>query len=79
MTCTEVDEILTVLRKHGVRRATVSGLSVEFGLGPAIDPARQKTERKTIDVCKCGHPMWNHTAAGCVEMCPIDLCVDEGE
>lgn len=67
----ELSLLLPLLRAHGVT-AYADG-EVRLTLAPlAPTAASQPVEAEPI--CLCGHPLHDHTQAGCVHACPQDQC-----
>jgi hypothetical protein len=77
MTIEEIDRLCAVLRKHGVARACVADVDLTFG-----DPKESARADSTVNPgpksCPCRHEEFQHGPDGCLQGCPIDLCLREG-
>jgi hypothetical protein len=80
----DLKSLLDVLRASGVTAYSQGELHIT--LGPVKAPASLERkgpapEKSSLQpsICRCGHTYTRHRETGCVEGCPITLCVNDGD
>lgn len=67
--------IIDLCRERGVKSFDCGGL--RFELGPPVDTTPAAKPGMDPDVCRCGHPTYQHDASGlCVAGCEPLRCLD---
>ena len=76
-----LNALLEVCRKHGVRSFTSPEVSFRLTADAPKAPPIESTPIEAVptsdgiaDDCPCGHPVWQHSDAGCLEGCQIGRC-----
>lgn len=73
-----LDELLGILRRHGVTRMSCGDISVELGPAPRRQAPVAAGDELVDDegLCRCGHHLQHaHSDGGCLEGCDLSWCV----
>lgn len=74
----EIETVIAVAKKHGVRRLCVEGIEVELPDPPPQRPAPAepgKLPESLVPRCGCGHPKYDHREIGCIHGCDPRRCI----
>ncbi len=71
----KLDDLLALLKKHGVKHFELGSLKVEFAAVPPLETVASPAPPIEDEKCKCGHEMHAHSEQGfCLKGCEPDKC-----